>query len=41
MLQHADNILYPRQFGGAFNQAFKREYGTPPATWRREQVSMA
>ena len=35
--QNAANIAYAVGFNSeaAFNRAFKREYGEPPATWRR------
>ena len=41
--QNASNVAYSVGFNSeaAFNRAFKREYGEPPATWRRrveEQV---
>jgi len=41
--QNSSSVAYSVGFNSeaAFNRAFKREYGTPPATWRREQVSMA
>jgi len=37
------NIAYMVGFNSeaAFNRAFKREYGEPPATWRRSEVSEA
>jgi pimeloyl-ACP methyl ester carboxylesterase/AraC-like DNA-binding protein len=36
--QNSANIAYAVGFGSeaAFNRAFKREYGEPPATWRRK-----
>ncbi len=36
---HAAKVAYAVGFNSeaAFNRAFKREYGTPPATWRRRQ----
>jgi transcriptional regulator GlxA family with amidase domain len=35
--QNACSVAYSVGFNSeaAFNRAFKREYGTPPATWRR------
>ena len=35
--QNTANIAYAVGFNSeaAFNRAFKREYGEPPATWRR------
>ena len=36
--QNTANVAYAVGFGSeaAFNRAFKREYGVPPATWKRE-----
>ena len=36
--QNTANIAYSVGFNSeaAFNRAFKREYGVPPATWRRQ-----
>ena len=36
--ENTANIAYSVGFNSeaAFNRAFKREYGKPPATWRRE-----
>jgi AraC-like DNA-binding protein len=38
---NSSSVAYSVGFNSeaAFNRAFKREYGTPPATWRREHVS--
>jgi AraC-like DNA-binding protein len=38
---NSSSVAYSVGFNSeaAFNRAFKREYGTPPATWRRERVS--
>jgi AraC-like DNA-binding protein len=37
---NASSVAYSVGFNSeaAFNRAFKREYGVPPATWRRENV---
>ena len=39
--QNACSVAYSVGFGSeaAFNRAFKREYGTPPATWAREALA--
>jgi pimeloyl-ACP methyl ester carboxylesterase/AraC-like DNA-binding protein len=41
--QNSANIAYSVGFNSeaAFNRAFKREYGEPPATWRRREESAA
>lgn len=38
--QNAANIAYSIGFNSeaAFNRAFKKEFGTPPGSWRRERV---
>lgn len=40
---NSSSVAYSVGFNSeaAFNRAFKREYGMPPATWRREQASVA
>jgi AraC-like DNA-binding protein len=39
--QNACSVAYSVGFNSeaAFNRAFKREFGTPPATWRREAIA--
>jgi AraC-like DNA-binding protein len=39
--QNACSVAYSVGFNSeaAFNRAFKREYGAPPATWAREAVA--
>ena len=41
--QNASNVAYAVGFNSeaAFNRAFKREYGEPPATWRRRVEEQA
>ena len=41
--QNASNVAYAVGFNSeaAFNRAFKREYGEPPATWRRKVEEQA
>ena len=41
--QNASNVAYSVGFNSeaAFNRAFKREYGEPPATWRRQVEEQA
>ena len=41
--QNASNVAYSVGFNSeaAFNRAFKREYGEPPATWRRKVEEQA
>jgi AraC-like DNA-binding protein len=40
--QNTATIAYEVGFNSeaAFNRAFKREYGEPPATWRRNQEAV-
>jgi AraC-like DNA-binding protein len=37
--QNARSVVYSVGFNSeaAFDRAFKREYGVPPATWKRQQ----
>jgi AraC-like DNA-binding protein len=39
--QNACSVAYSVGFNSeaAFNRAFKREYGVPPATWKRQQAT--
>ena len=41
--QNTANISYAVGFNSeaAFNRAFKREFGVPPATWKRNQEAVA